>query len=163
MYIKKINLIKKICLEKGLDISFAESCTGGMLSSLFTKIPGSSKFFEGSYIVYSNEFKIKLLNVPFNVIEKYGAVSKNTSLEMAKSLYKKTETKIVLSITGVAGPDGGTKYNPVGTVYFTIGLKNERKKMFFKTIHKKFKNEGRVNIQKKSTNFAVDLILSTIS
>jgi len=162
MILKKINLIKKICLEKEFSISFAESCTGGLLSSLFTKLPGSSKFFEGSYIVYSNEFKIKLLNVPSKIIKKYGAVSKNTSLQMAKFLHKKTNTKIVLSITGVAGPDGGTKVNPVGTVYFTIGY-YDKKKMLFKTIRKQFKNNTRINIQKKSTAFAVDLILKTIN
>ena len=93
MILKKINLIKKICLEKEFSISFAESCTGGLLSSLFTKLPGSSKFFEGSYIVYSNEFKIKLLNVPSKIIKKYGAVSKNTSLQMAKFLHKKRNCK----------------------------------------------------------------------
>tara|TARA_B100000965_G_C19595910_1_gene760220 strand:- start:3229 stop:3717 length:489 start_codon:yes stop_codon:yes gene_type:complete len=162
MYLKKINSIKNICLKKEYDISLAESCTGGLLSSLFTKLPGSSKFFEGSYIVYSNKLKITLLGVPSGIIKKYGAVSKNTSQEMAKSLYKKTKTKIVLSITGVAGPDGGTKYNPVGTVFFTIGVKNNEK-IRFKTIHKKFKNEGRISIQKKSAAFAIDLILQMIN
>ena len=162
MISKKIKLIKKICLEKEFNISLAESCTGGLLSSMFTKLPGSSKFFEGSFIVYSNEFKIKLLNVSSKIIKKYGAVSKNTSLQMAKSLHKKTNTEIVLSITGVAGPDGGTKINPVGTVFFTIGY-YDKKKMLFKTSRKKFKNNGRINIQKKSVAFAVDLILKAIN
>ena len=162
MYIKKIKLIKTKCKDKKLNISLAESCTGGLLSSLFTKIPGSSKFFDSSYIVYSNKSKINALKVPSLIIKRYGAVSIETSLHMAKSLYKKTKTNIVLSITGVAGPDGGTKNNPIGTVFFTIGLKNKRN-IVYKTFHKKFKNTGRKSIQEKSVLFAIDQILKTIS
>ena len=162
MGLKKINLIKKLCLKKEFNISLAESCTGGLLSSLFTKLPGSSEFFEGSYIVYSNDFKINALDVPAEIIEKYGAVSKDTSIQMAKCLYKKAKTKIVLSITGVAGPDGGTKHAPIGTVFFTIGFKFKRK-MIYKTFHKRFKNSGRINIQKKSADFAIDQILKTLN
>tara|TARA_Y100000590_G_scaffold387740_1_gene461566 strand:- start:1234 stop:1722 length:489 start_codon:yes stop_codon:yes gene_type:complete len=162
MYLKKIRLIKKLCNDKESKISLAESCTGGLLSSLLTQIPGSSEFFESSYIVYSNKSKINSLGVSPSILKKYGAVSKNTSLHMAKSLYKKTKTNIVLSITGVAGPDGGTKKNPVGTVFFTIGLK-DKQKILYKTFHKKFKNIGRRNIQQKSALFAVDQIIKIIS
>ena len=162
MYLKKIKLIKKLCRDKDSKISLAESCTGGLLSSLLTQIPGSSEFFDSSYIVYSNKSKINSLGVPPSILKKYGAVSKNTSLHMAKSLYKKTKTNIVLSITGVAGPDGGTKKNPVGTVFFTIGLKNKQK-VLYKTFLKKFKNIGRRNIQQKSVLFALDQIIKIIS
>ena len=162
MYIKKIKLIKSRCKDKKFNISFAESCTGGLLSSLFTQIPGSSEFFDSSYIVYSNKSKINSLKVSSLIIKRYGAVSMETSLHMAKSLYNKTKTNIVLSITGVAGPDGGTKDSPVGTVFFTIGLKN-KKSIKYKTFHKKFKNTGRRIIQQKSALFAIDLILRTIS
>ena len=162
MYIKKIKLIKSKCRDKKFNISFAESCTGGLLSSLFTQIPGSSEFFDSSYVVYSNKSKINALDVPRLIIKRYGAVSIETSLHMAKSLFKKTKTNIVLSITGVAGPDGGTKNNPVGTVFFTIGLKNKGK-IAYKTFHKKFKNTGRKDIQQKSVLFAIDQILKTIS
>ena len=162
MYLKKVKLIKKLCKDKEFNISLAESCTGGLLSALLTQIPGSSEFFDSSYIVYSNKSKIYSLKVPSTVIKKYGAVSKNTSLHMAKSLYKKTKTNIVISITGVAGPDGGTKNNPVGTVFFTIGLKN-KKNILYKTFYKKFKNTGRRNIQQKSALFAIDQILKVIN
>ena len=162
MYLKKIKLIKNLCKDKKLNISIAESCTGGLLSALFTQVPGSSEFFDSSYIVYSNKSKINLLGVSAAIIKKYGSVSKNTSLGMAKSLYKKSKTNIVISITGVAGPDGGTKSNPVGTVFFTIGLKN-MKNVSYKTFHKKFKNTGRRSIQQKSVLFAIDKILKTIS
>ncbi len=121
MHLKKIRLIKKLCKDKEFNISLAESCTGGLLSSLLTQIQGSSEFFDSSYIVYSNKSKVNALKVPLRIIKKYGAVSKNTSLQMAKLLYKNTKTDIVLSITGVAGPDGGTKNTPVGTVFFTLG------------------------------------------
>ena len=162
MYLNKIKLIKKICRDKGYNISLAESCTGGLLSSLLTQIPGSSEFFDSSYIVYSNKSKINALSVPSLIIRRYGAVSIETSLHMAKSLYKKTKTNIVFSITGVAGPDGGTKNNPVGTVFFTIGLKN-KKNIVYKTFHKKFKNTGRKSIQQKSVLFSIDKILKIIS
>tara|TARA_B100000029_G_C17031508_1_gene762381 strand:+ start:132 stop:620 length:489 start_codon:yes stop_codon:yes gene_type:complete len=162
MHLKKIKLIKKLCKDKEFNISIAESCTGGLLSALLTQIPGSSEFFDSSYIVYSNKSKIRSLRVPSIIIKKYGAVSKNTSLHMAKSLYKITKTNIVISITGVAGPDGGTKNNPVGTVFFTIGFKN-KKNVSFKTFHKKFKNTDRRSIQQKSVLFAIDQILKVIS
>ena len=162
MHLKKIKLIKSKCRDKKFNISFAESCTGGLLSSLFTQIPGSSEFFDSSYVVYSNRSKINELKVPSIIIKRYGAVSIETSLHMAKSLYKKTKTNIVLSITGVAGPDGGTKNNPVGTVFFTIGLK-KKKNIIYKTFHKKFKDTGRKSIQQKSVLFAIDKILKTIS
>ena len=158
----KIKLIKKICKDKKFNISLAESCTGGLLSSLFTQIPGSSEFFDSSYIVYSNKSKINSLKVPSSVIKRYGAVSKEVSLYMAKSLYKKTKTNIVLSITGVAGPDGGSKNNPVGTVFFAIGLKNKQKNLY-KVFHKKFKNEGRKKIQQNSALFAIEQIIKIIS
>ncbi len=162
MYLKKIKLIKNLCKDKDLNISLAESCTGGLLSALLTQIPGSSEFFDSSYIVYSNKSKINSLGVSSSIIKNYGSVSKNTSLHMAKSLYKKTKTNIVLSITGVAGPDGGTKKNPVGTVFFTIGLKNKQK-VLYRTFLKKFKNIGRRNIQQKSALFALDQIIKIIS
>ena len=85
MFLKKIKLIKNLCKDKNLNISLAESCTGGLLSALFTQVPGSSEFFDSSYIVYSNKSKINSLGVSSAIIKKYGSVSKNTSLDMAKS------------------------------------------------------------------------------
>ena len=162
MFINKIKLIKKIRRKKFFNMSFAESCTGGLLSSLFTQISGSSEFFDSSYIVYSNKSKINLLKIPKKILDDYGAVSKNTSLHMAKCLYNKTKTDIVVSITGVAGPDGGTKSRPVGTVFFTVGSK-KKKRMVYKTYHKKFNNLGRKKIQEKSAMFAIDQILKVLN
>ena len=162
MYVKKIRLIKNICEDRKFRISVAESCTGGLLSSLFTQISGASSFFDSGYVVYSNKSKINLLNVPSRIINKYGAVSKNTSTKMAELLFKKTKSDILVSITGVAGPGGGTKKNPVGTVYFTFGFKI-KKKILYETICKKFKNDGRLNIQKKSALFAINQILKKIN
>ena len=99
----------KLLNKKKLKISFAESCTGGLLSSSITSISGSSKIFTLGLITYSNEAKIKILKVPKNIIKKYGSVSHETCLSMVKNLYKISKTNISMSITGVAGPKGGTK------------------------------------------------------
>ena len=102
-------------------MSFAESCTGGLLSSAITSVNGSSKVFKLGLVTYSNEAKIKILKVPKKIIKKYGAVSYETCLYMVNNLSKISKTKISLSITGIAGPKGGTKTKPVGLVF--IGIK----------------------------------------
>ena len=148
---KLVNKLKK----KKLTISIAESCTGGMLSSSITSISGSSKVFTLGLITYSNKSKINLLKVNKKLIQKYGAVSKEVSLSMAKNLNKITKTNISLAITGIAGPNGGSRNKPVGLVY--IGIK--KKNLF---IDKKFifKNNGRAYIQKSAVNKSLKLILS---
>jgi len=114
-------LVKKL-IKKKLKISFAESCTGGMLSSAITSISGSSKVFNLGLITYSNKAKIDILKVPKKIISKYGAVSNECCLSMVQNLSKISKANISVSITGVAGPNGGTKLKPVGLVY--IGIKN---------------------------------------
>ena len=118
---KVIELLSK----KRLKISFAESCTGGMLSSSITSISGSSKVFTLGLVTYSNQTKINVLKVPKKIIMKHGAVSYETCLAMVKNLNKISKTNISVSITGVAGPKGGTKEKPVGLVY--IGIKKGTK------------------------------------
>ena len=148
---KIVNLLKK----KRLKISFAESCTGGLLSSTITSISGSSKIFTLGLVNYSNQSKIGVLKVPKNIIRKYGTVSEQVCLAMIKSLSKISKTNISVSITGIAGPRGGTKKKPVGLVY--IGIKKSNKTLIRKYL---FKNKKRNLIQRKAVSKALNLILS---
>ena len=147
----------KILTKKKLTVSFAESCTGGLLSSSITSINGSSKVFQMGIITYSNNSKIKLLKVPKTTIAKYGAVSHETCLSMANNLSRISKSDISISITGVAGPKGGTKQKPVGLVY--IGIKKGRKIIVKKNL---FKNKNRNLIQKSTVNQAYKMILNII-
>ena len=115
-------LVKKLTRKK-LRISFAESCTGGMLANTITSISGASKVFNLGLITYSNQAKIKVLKVNKNIIKKYGAVSPECCEAMVKNLAKISKAQINVSVTGIAGPNGGTKVKPVGLVY--IGVKNK--------------------------------------
>ena len=154
--------LKKKCESKGINVSLAESCTGGLVSSSITSIAGSSSFFNSAIISYSNEAKIKLLGVDKKLISKFGAVSEEVSFSMAENLYKITKSNICVSITGVAGPSGGTRFKPVGTVYFTFYLKIDKKKEVLN--YKKFFNyKNRNVIQKKSNEFVLRSLLKMIS
>ena len=150
---KIVRLLKK----KKLKMSFAESCTGGLLSSSITSISGSSKVFSLGLITYSNQSKINILKVPKNVIRKHGAVSYETCLSMVKNLNKISKTNISVSITGIAGPKGGSKKKPVGLVY--IGIKKGNKTLVKKYL---FKNKKRIAIQRATVNKGLNLILSFI-
>ena len=157
---RKLAKIKKLCDEKNLKISIAESCTGGLLSSLITELPGCSSFFETSLVTYSNKSKMDFLGVKKNTISQYGAVSHQTAKAMVIGLISKTKTDIAVSITGVAGPSGGTKKNPIGTVYFGIAIKNKNKAKIYK---KCFTKKNRKSIQSNSVKFAIDLIYKSIT
>ena len=148
---KVINLLRK----KKLKISFAESCTGGMLASSITAIRGSSKIFTLGLITYSNQSKINILKVRRNIITKHGAVSYETCLSMVKNLSLISKTHVSVSVTGVAGPGGGTKSKPVGLVY--IGVKKGKKILIKKYL---FKSKKRKVIQRSSVNKALNLVLS---
>ena len=149
--------IVKLLTSKGLTVSFAESCTGGLLSSSITSISGSSKVFNMGLVTYSNNAKVKLLKVPKKTITKYGAVSSETCLSMVKNLSKISKSNISISITGVAGPNGGTKEKPVGLVY--IGLKKGSKTIIKKNL---FKSKKRISIQKATVNQALKMILNIL-
>ena len=136
-----IKVVQKL-IKKKLKVSFAESCTGGLLSSSITSISGSSKVFHLGLVTYSNKSKINILKVPKKVISKYGAVSKECCLLMVKNLSKISKANISVSITGIAGPNGGTKLKPVGLVY--IGIKKGNK---IKIKEKKYKSKKRNTIQ----------------
>ena len=150
------NLVKKL-VKKKLTISFAESCTGGLLSSAITSISGSSKIFIVSFVVYSNQSKTKVLKIPKKIIKKHGSVSETVCLEMVKNLNKISKTNISISITGIAGPKGGSKKKPVGLVY--IGIKKNKKISIKKYL---FKNRGRSYIQKAAVNRSLKLILDSL-
>ena len=147
--------VVKILEKKRLKVSFAESCTGGLLSSTITSISGSSKVFTIGLVTYSNQSKINLLKVPKNIIRKHGAVSYETCLVMVKNLSKISKTNISVSINGIAGPKGGTKKTPVGMVF--IGIKKYNKTLVKKHL---FKNKKRTSIQKAAVIKALNLILS---
>ena len=149
--------IVKLLSKKKLTVSFAESCTGGLLSSSITSVSGSSKVFSMGLVTYSNKAKTKLLKVTKKTISKYGAVSYETCLEMVKNLSKISKSNISISITGIAGPNGGTKEKPVGLVY--IGLKKGSKTIIKKNL---FKNKKRVSIQKSTVTQALKMILNTL-
>ena len=148
---KVVNILEK----KRLKVSFSESCTGGLLSSAITSISGSSKVFTIGFVTYSNQSKINLLKVPKNIIRKHGAVSYETCLTMVKNLSKISKTNISVSITGIAGPKGGTKKKPVGMVF--IGIKKGNKTLVKKHL---FKNKKRTSIQRAAVSKSLNLILS---
>mgnify|MGYP001477660148 CR=1 FL=1 len=149
-------LIKKL-IKKKLKISFAESCTGGMLANSITSISGASKVFNMGFITYSNQAKIKLLKVNRNIIKKFGAVSPECCKAMVLNLSKISKANINVSITGIAGPNGGTKKKPVGLVY--IGVKKRGKIIINKNI---FKTRNRISIQKLSVKKALKIVNSII-
>ncbi|MBD1140922.1 CinA family protein [Pelagibacterales bacterium SAG-MED39] len=147
-----VSLIKKL-IKKKLKISFAESCTGGMLASKITSISGSSKVFSLGLITYSNESKIKVLGVNKNIIGKYGAVSSECCKDMVINLSKISKANINVSITGIAGPNGGSKKKPVGLVY--IGIKKKNKIIISKNL---FKSKNRTSVQKMTVKKTLEII-----
>ena len=155
---KKIShKIIKLLKNKKIKISFAESCTGGMLSSAITSVSGSSKVFNLGLVTYSNETKIKVLKISKKFIKKYGAVSEQVCRAMVKNVSKIGKTKMSISITGIAGPKGGTRKKPVGLVY--VGIKKGNKINIKKYL---FKNKGRSYIQRATVNKCLGLILSAL-
>ena len=120
-------IVVKNALENDISLSIAESCTGGLIGHRITQISGSSKIFKGSVVVYSNSSKVNLLGVRENCINKHGAVSEETAKEMAVKVRKMFSSKLGLSITGIAGPDGGSKEKPIGLTYIGLSTKNETK------------------------------------
>ena len=151
---KIISLIKR----KRMKLSIAESCTGGMLSSAITSVSGSSKVFTMGLVTYSNQAKTSILKVPQKIIKKYGAVSVQCCLAMVNNLSKISNSKVCVSITGIAGPKGGSKQKPVGLVY--IGVKIGKKIIVNKC---NFKNKGRFFIQKQTVKKTLNILLNLIN
>tara|TARA_B100000900_G_C20155167_1_gene543530 strand:- start:61 stop:522 length:462 start_codon:yes stop_codon:yes gene_type:complete len=144
----------KLLIKKKIKISVVESCTGGLLASTITSISGASKIFNLGLITYSNQAKIKILKVNKKIIKKYGAVSHECCYAMVTNLSKISKVNINVSITGIAGPNGGTKKKPVGLVY--IGIKKGNKTQIIKCF---FKNKNRSLIQKNTVKKALNLVL----
>ena len=155
---KKIseNLVKSLKRKK-LTLAIAESCTGGLLSSSVTGIGGASKVFKFGLVTYSNKSKNKILKVPSKIIKKYGAVSSQCCLSMVNNLSKIGKSNISISVTGIAGPGGGSKSKPVGLVY--IGLKKGNKVKAQKFI---INNKGRSYIQNTIVRKSLELIKEVI-
>ena len=151
---KIVSLLKR----KKLKIGVAESCTGGMLSSAITSVSGSSKVFTLGLVTYSNQAKISILKVPKNIISKYGAVSVQCCLAMVNNLSKISKAKACVSITGIAGPKGGSRLKPVGLVY--IGIRVGKKVVINKC---NFKNKGRLFIQKQTVKKSLNLLSKLIN
>ncbi len=147
---KVVSILKK----KKVKLSIAESCTGGMLSSAITSVSGSSKVFTMGLVTYSNKSKNLLLKIPNKIIKNYGAVSSQCCWHMVNNLSKISKTNLAVSITGVAGPRGGTKSKPVGLVY--IGIKNKDKIKIYRYL---FKKKKRSEIQKSTVKKAIQLVL----
>tara|TARA_B100000287_G_scaffold2422_1_gene2406 strand:+ start:562 stop:1035 length:474 start_codon:yes stop_codon:yes gene_type:complete len=150
---KVVKLLKK----KKLKISVVESCTGGMLSGTITSVSGSSKVFTMGLVTYSNQSKNRLLKVPKQIIKEHGAVSIQCCFSMVNNLSKISKSNVAVSITGIAGPSGGTKQKPVGLIY--IGIKRANK---VKVNRYLIKNKGRSNIQKTAVKKSLELILSVL-
>ena len=150
---KVVTLLKR----KKLKISFAESCTGGLLSSAITSVSGSSKVFSMGFVTYSNQAKITVLKVHKKIVEKYGAVSIQCCLAMVNNLSKISKSKVCISVTGIAGPNGGSKQKPVGLVF--IGIKIGKKVIVNKC---NFKNRGRSFIQKQTVKKTLNLLIKLI-
>ena len=149
-----MKLLIKLLIRKKIKVSVAESCTGGLLASAITSISGASKIFNLGLITYSNQAKIKILKVNKEIIKKYGAVSHECCYAMVNNLSKISKANINVSITGIAGPRGGTKKKPVGLVY--IGVKKGTKIEINKCL---FKSKKRSSIQKATVKKALNLVL----
>lgn len=149
-------IIAEALTEKKLTIAVAESCTGGLISSSLTNIPGSSKYFMFGIVAYSNDVKIRILHVLEETILKHGAVSKETALEMANNVRHLAKTNIGLGITGIAGPSGGEPLKPVGTVFISVAVGH---RLYFKKFI--FKG-GRLKIRKAATEAALKILFECV-
>jgi nicotinamide-nucleotide amidase len=138
----------KACFEKKVLSATAESCTGGMIIAMLTDIPGSSSMVDRGFVTYSNEAKMEMLGVSGATLEKHGAVSEETALEMAAGALKHSRAGIALSVTGIAGPDGGSPQKPVGLVWFGVALKGQKPS----AEKRQFENHGRDYIRRHSAS-----------
>ena len=150
-------IINKCRLNK-FKISVAESCTGGLISSIITSIPGSSDVFECGFITYSNNSKRKFLNVSQNTLNLYGAVSEEVVIEMISGLKLRTQSDVLLAISGIAGPGGGSKDKPEGLVWISYALKNNN----IKTSKQNYGPIGRQLVREKSSIESLKYLLSLL-
>ncbi|MBQ8501607.1 MAG: CinA family protein [Bacteroides sp.] len=148
--------VGKLLKLKKISLSTAESCTGGSIAALVTSVPGSSEYFKGGIVAYSNEVKVNLLGVSSSTLEKQGAVSRETVVEMAKGAMKTLKTDCAIATSGIAGPGGGSKEKPIGTVWIAVAYKNEILTM------KQEGDEGRAGNVQKAIQNALSLLVEVL-
>ncbi|MEO1890315.1 MAG: CinA family protein [Candidatus Thioglobus sp.] len=153
----KIQILSQLLTDQSLTLSVAESCTGGSLSALLTSISGSSTYFDRGYITYSNQAKMDMLDVDTEVLERFGAVSEQTAFEMVNGVIQNSHSDIAVSITGIAGPTGGTVDKPVGMVCFGFCIKD---KHFVKTQHFSGNREA---VVASSVDFVIQTLADELS
>lgn len=154
---EKAARLLRLCRDNGVMLTTAESCTGGMIAAAITDIPGSSDVFERGFVTYSNKSKTELLDVPVKLIENKGAVSEEVAIAMAEGAIRNSAANLAASVTGIAGPSGGTKEKPVGLVYIAICKKNTKTTSF------RYNFAGsRDYIRKKTTDYVLSLLIEAI-
>lgn len=153
----KAEKLVEVLIEKGYTISFAESCTGGKMASAIVDVPDASKVFYSGFITYSNAAKMKYVNVAQETLEKHGAVSEETAREMAVGAAKANNAQVAVGISGIAGPGGGTKEKPVGTVCFGFYMNGE---VFSDTVY--FGEVGRNKVRDLSVEYVLNVLLQKL-
>ena len=156
--VSKARQVIEANLAIGRRIAVAESCTGGLVAAALTEIPGSSATFEAGFVTYSNELKTKLLGVSEDVLDTFGAVSIATAWAMAQGALVRSEADVAVSITGIAGPDGGSEMKPVGTVVFARAEKGNDSENVVADL-RKFPDEGRASVRLQAALCALELLL----
>jgi nicotinamide-nucleotide amidase len=156
--VERTKRLLEICKRHGVLVATAESCTGGMIVSLMTDLPGSSSMVDRGFVTYSNEAKMEMLGVSRETLEAFGAVSEQTAHEMAEGALKRSRAGIALSVTGIAGPDGGSAEKPVGLVWFGLALKGREPVTEFRI----FENLGRDHIRKETARHAINMALDAL-
>ena len=157
MNLTNVKKLIRICIEKNIRINLAESCTGGLICSKIVSVANASKVFELGLVTYSNESKVKLLEIPNNILLKYGGVSEQTAYHMANGLAKFKNIDFSFAITGIAGPLGGTRNKPVGLIYFSFYLRNKEI-----IVDKKIFKGSRNQIREKASNYAIERSIEII-
>lgn len=156
---ERTRLLLDICKERGILVATAESCTGGMIVSLMTDLPGSSSMVDRGFVTYSNEAKMEMLGVAGETLELHGAVSEATALEMAVGALSRSRAGLALSVTGIAGPDGGSEEKPVGLVWFGVALNGQSPK----TERRIFENGGRDYVRHQAAYHAIEMALEALN
>lgn len=154
----KQEILVKILIKKQFTISFAESCTGGKMAASIVDVADASKVLNASVVTYSNEAKMRYLNVQQDTLERFGAVSEQTAREMAEGIAKANNAEIGVGITGIAGPGGGTDEKPVGTVCFGYCIQG---RTFTETVH--FGNLGRNVVREESVSHVLDTLINKLN
>lgn len=153
-----VHALADLLLAKRMRLAIAESCTGGLLASWLTRLPGSSNWFECGWVVYSNQAKQALLDVPSDILETYGAVSEQTVVCLAESALQKAQVDLAVAVSGIAGPSGGSADKPVGTVWFAWAYRGEATRS-----EKRLFSGSRESIQEQAATVALEGLILRVS